>query len=1591
MSPDRSPEQRAQPEQPLGNEMPEVVIQTPEMKRQATEALERYIAGLRRAQEAPRLSPDLIGMFRQSRSDALSLAKKKEDPGKDIQTFNRSADAFLSRLPKTERPAGFAKLPQQTDLSKGLEAMNTREKMDLLRSIMERKELSPDIRRRVQQLDIARTLLEDQLVQTEEPKTRWGRFMNVRRKMHIPALTRAMGLAEREEDARVTLHDAHRFTLETQLPEMRQNLFTGANSFMGEVDRHPYLKSILQEAGLSVVDAQTDEEILGQYTKLVSYLNKTKSYERAARLVEELLPEEFREAEKNISSSRHYELVHDALDHAKRIRVKNEEAWRHPSQKMLDEGAKPMTDGQIAELEQGFYEEKKNILIHEEAAKYIDGKTFAGAKAELWSHYTDGAAKKETWDKIFDEVAINAPLIMASGGIASAARAGLSKAGCLIAGKILVRQAVKAGIEAGSGSALEIGTSAVARWAGTNALKRGTLAAAGLVTEGAAFELAHAGLTGDIERSLPEWGTSILWSAATLGAFHGSGKLSERLFSKTVMEGGKAVTRDVLLGNYLSGISNGAVREVAKQLLAKGHIEAATMMLVGAIQNGAYDGNLDEFFKNFGDELLHSYISVGALKVGHAGVRALKIGHGTVKTDVGTSQPVKIPADTETAGKERGTPELEPKVKPPEVIRLQQEGYTVKQLPDGSWHARNGEGNEFDFTPKPPISPTAPFKTLDLSGLPTTMERWKRGVKSTFHSVSEQARKFLGKPSTIPSTGRRDEEYREFLFPEQESVEGVMQRLRGKYIVDIGSGVTHALEPSLGTRLTMEYPETTYVCVDPRLGFPVGHPKGFSPDLTLWGKAPDALKKPIDGSRVKLVAASGEHLPFADRSVDVYLSCYLMPWHIKSPGALLKFFSEMHRVLKAGGEARLGPLTQEHFELLTKNPALRQYLREHFDVQIFEKKYTKQDQIQVPDFDYSLRLLRKADNRIFERNVGLETKPKQEQREMTLELKEGLKADPVDDATRIALAEKLLGRPLPKEVADTILASHSKPGAIDEGNMTKNIFKEGPIYDALRAEHEKTMPVEQAHERAMRETKLILDAGLCGAPPPPPPPLRKERPPAHAEKTETKTPEGLAVYRVRHQGKEYMLPEGHIVIVEKGTSRKGVEIPTNRPYEIRFNRGEQGQLEPILHPLDPADQRAGDYSLDLSQTTWRTLSASTIKDWKAVGWKSRTPEPPPPRKRNQATDAKENRPSVAPNRQTLDRGTVYIKQKIDAMNATFRTFREHVKNMGNPDTPEDLIYSDSLDEAMTYVRSCAAKNKWKASELTAAEEQLKQLHGMRSVMEAEWNPPSGNMQKEIGALRAKVSAASLPQQTGKRLQPDPEAVHFPSVGEPATKVWLCKRIGDFKPQVVKIFRTKNGSLILAGTDETRGMEQAPLTDKFRKALAPVRDLRAEAVRQERPESGWKLHLNFDGENFAVRARIAAILRKLEQESLVAGWKIGHRGGKRAGAPGKEATVYIGHGKKAKLVADYLNRELADVLRPPEGDTLDDDIRLSGNVVGRFDLNGDPEFHQYGGNGIPYRMQDMRSRTPSAEAAKKADAVLRERYGDFYEAVFKPDK
>lgn len=120
--------------------------------------------------------------------------------------------------------------------------------------------------------------------------------------------------------------------------------------------------------------------------------------------------------------------------------------------------------------------------------------------------------------------------------------------------------------------------------------------------------------------------------------------------------------------------------------------------------------------------------------------------------------------------------------------------------------------------------------------------------------------------------------------------------------------------------------------------------------------------------------------------------------------------------------------------------------------------------------------------------------------------------------------------------------------------------------------------------------------------------------------------------------------------------------------------------------------------------------------------------------------------------------------------------------------------------------------------------------------------------------------------------------------------------------------------------------------------------------------GWKLHLNFDPEDAAKSASVSDLLTSLKEQGSIAGFKIGHGGGKAAGAPGKEATVYVGPCDQAAYVAHSVGALLEPVLDAPEGDTLEDDTPFTEKVVGRFDVGsnrGDLDFLQYGWQGVPF--------------------------------------
>ena len=179
----------------------------------------------------------------------------------------------------------------------------------------------------------------------------------------------------------------------------------------------------------------------------------------------------------------------------------------------------------------------------------------------------------------------------------------------------------------------------------------------------------------------------------------------------------------------------------------------------------------------------------------------------------------------------------------------------------------------------------------------------------------------------------------------------------------------------------------------------------------------------------------------------------------------------------------------------------------------------------------------------------------------------------------------------------------------------------------------------------------------------------------------------------------------------------------------------------------------------------------------------------------------------------------------------------------------------------------------------------------------------------------------------------------------------------------------------------------PITSEVREALTPVGDLHKEAVEALQPGKGWKLHLNFDHTNRDVVSRIGIVLERLMGRGIVVNFKIGQGGGVECGAPGKEATVYVGHGYRAKSVAKFLHNNYSYLLKPPAGDTLVDDILMAPLIAARFDLSHTyyHDFNQYGWHGIPFVMGDGRrhSRRNGEEARAFAHAVLAARFGEFF--------
>ncbi len=150
--------------------------------------------------------------------------------------------------------------------------------------------------------------------------------------------------------------------------------------------------------------------------------------------------------------------------------------------------------------------------------------------------------------------------------------------------------------------------------------------------------------------------------------------------------------------------------------------------------------------------------------------------------------------------------------------------------------------------------------------------------------------------------------------------------------------------------------------------------------------------------------------------------------------------------------------------------------------------------------------------------------------------------------------------------------------------------------------------------------------------------------------------------------------------------------------------------------------------------------------------------------------------------------------------------------------------------------------------------------------------------------------------------------------------------------------------------------------------------------------GWKLHLNFDAEDPVKVQIVGDFLTGMKEQRAIFDFKVGEGGGKESDAPGKEATIYIGHRDKAKAIAPAIEQALDGMLDEPEGDTLTSDITFTKKISGRFDIGSSND--EFSGHG---RRPNLRRAVRSwyeAELAEKSEedfteSLLSKRYGKFY--------
>ena len=153
----------------------------------------------------------------------------------------------------------------------------------------------------------------------------------------------------------------------------------------------------------------------------------------------------------------------------------------------------------------------------------------------------------------------------------------------------------------------------------------------------------------------------------------------------------------------------------------------------------------------------------------------------------------------------------------------------------------------------------------------------------------------------VISTGRSFKYYRRIFFDNQ-SASTVLRALQGQCVLDVGCGLTPYVSNSMFQACYNN--GVDFYGIDPKLS--QGFKLGSFDRIKIMATGSGQINRNAPGLD-KAIATSADKLPFADNSVDLILSCYLLFAWIADEDILEAIFSEFHRVLKLGGRVKIFP------------------------------------------------------------------------------------------------------------------------------------------------------------------------------------------------------------------------------------------------------------------------------------------------------------------------------------------------------------------------------------------------------------------------------------------------------------------------------------------------------------------------------------------------------------------------------------------------------------------------------------------------------------------------------------------------------------